>query len=179
MAKKIKIDEHDQTILKMLQSNGRVPHTEIATEVEMAPSAILERVRKLEKSGVIKNYYCKVDPKKVELNLSCFVFLKTNSATWTPEIIKKLESISNIYEIHEVSGEHSYLIKLFAKDTEDLSTILREQIGSIKEITETQTTIVLNTNKENSPLPIDLINAVRGKKRRGAPRRKPLPAKTR
>ena len=71
------IDEIDRRILMILQANARTSNADIARAVSMAPSAVLERVRKLERKGVITGYEARIDPSAVELDLTAFTFVKT------------------------------------------------------------------------------------------------------
>ena len=72
------IDEIDRRILMILQDNARTSNADIARAVSMAPSAVLERVRKLERKGVITGYEARIDPSKVDLDLTAFTFVKTD-----------------------------------------------------------------------------------------------------
>src|SRR5262245_7321073 len=72
------MDSIDRKTVSILQVNGRTPHAEIARQVELAPSAVLERVRKLEARGVLRDYPARVDPAAVGLDLLAFVFVKSH-----------------------------------------------------------------------------------------------------
>ena len=146
------MDQVDYTILKILQENARTPNTEIAKQLDMVPSAILERIRKLEnpeRGGVIQGYKAIINPESLGLHLLAFVKIKCKGANWTEECGELLNAIPNVEELHEVLGEDSYLAKVRASDMLEISRLLKDDIGSISGIQETQTIMVVKTRKEN------------------------------
>ncbi|MBI5215448.1 MAG: Lrp/AsnC family transcriptional regulator [Ignavibacteriae bacterium] len=150
------IDSIDRTILTMLQANARVANSEIAKEVGMAPSAVLERVRKMEAQGIIKGYTVTLDSRQLDYGLVAFVFVKTDDSIGEVKTAKLLASIPEVQEVHHVAGEDCFLVKVRSKDTNHLSEILRERFGKIKTLRSTRTTIVLDTVKEISTLFLDI-----------------------
>lgn len=146
------IDDIDIKILAILQDNGRTPNVEIARRVGMAPSAILERIRKLEEKGVILGYTVRLDPAKLNQGLLAFILVRTEERVWQIETGLALFQIPEVQEVHHIAGEDCFLVKLRAKDTEALGRLLRERFGEIKTIRSTRTTIVLNTEKETATL---------------------------
>jgi Lrp/AsnC family leucine-responsive transcriptional regulator len=148
------IDEIDRKILNIIQSNARASHNEIAKEVGMAASAIFERIRKLEKRGIIQGYETRLNPKALDLGLVAFIFIRAHEHVGTLETGKLLAHIPEVLEIHDVAGEDCYLVKVRVANTEALGVLLREKIGPIDAISSTRTTIVLATVKETAQLPI-------------------------
>jgi Lrp/AsnC family leucine-responsive transcriptional regulator len=148
------IDEIDKKILMYLQINARMSNAEIARKINMAPSAVFERIKNLEKKQIIKGYEVKIDPVKLGLNLVVFVFLTANEAVFSTDTGRLIEAIPEVQEVHLIAGEDCYLVKVRAKDTEDLTRILRNSLGKIKSIKSSRTTLVLSTVKESSLLPI-------------------------
>ncbi len=118
----------------------------------MAPSAILERIRKLEQRGLVVGYEARLSPTALGLELIAFVFVKADERPFTGKIGKALAAIPEVQEVHNVAGEDCYLLKIRARGTADLARILREDLSAIKGITSTRTTIVLDTVKETSTL---------------------------
>ena len=147
------IDEIDKNILAIIQQEGRESNAEIARQVGMAPSAVLERVRKLEEQGIIRGYTASVDPKAVGFGLTAFVFVRTNECGDGTDQL--LAEIPEVLEVHDVAGEDSYLLKVRAADPEDLARLLREKLKSIPTVVTTRTTVVLQTVKETTTLPLD------------------------
>lgn len=159
------IDDIDKKIVKILQQDGRTSNAEVARQVGLAASAVLERIRKLEESGVIEGYFASIDPKEVGFGLVAFVFVRTNECgDGTDEL---LADIPEVLEVHDVAGEDSYLLKVRASDPEDLARLLREKLKAIPTVVTTRTTVVLQTLKETTVLPLDrCVPVERGKKKR-------------
>lgn len=151
------IDDVDRQILKIVQENARTTNADIARRVGMAPSAIFERVKKLEASGLIKGYHARVDGKQVGLGLVAFVFVRSEGKPGTEETGERISQFPEVQEVHHVAGEDCFLVKVRAKDPEALGQILRERFGGIEAIRSTRTTIVLNTLKESSDVPLDKV----------------------
>ncbi len=146
-------DSRDNEILNILQSNARTSNAEIARQVGMAPSATLERIRKLERRGAIQGYEARIEPQALGLDLLAFVFVRSNEVPGCATTGDQLAAIPEVLEVHHVAGEDCYLIKMRAASPEALGKILRQQVGRISTVTGTRTTIVLGTLKETSRLP--------------------------
>jgi Lrp/AsnC family transcriptional regulator, leucine-responsive regulatory protein len=149
------INETDKQILKILQENARTTNAEIARQVGMAPSAILERVRKLEERGVIKGYGAQLAGHAIGRGLLAFIFVRLEDMAGEGKAAKALARIPEALEVHHVAGEDCFLVKVRAASTEALGQLLREQIGTIKGVRSTRTTIVLRTEKESTALPFE------------------------
>ncbi len=147
------IDKIDLTILGILQGNGRTSNAEIARQVGMAPSAVLERMRKLERKGIIKGFEAVLNPKDVGFTLTAFTFVRADEGVGSTDIGKGLSRVPGVLEVHYTAGQDSYLVKVRAKDTEHLQGIL-QQFGAIPGVRDTRTTVVLTTLKESRTLPL-------------------------
>lgn len=158
------IDDIDAQILAIVQTDGRISNAELARQVGLAPSAVLERIKKLEERQIIRGYTAQVSPKSVGFGLTAFVSVKTNECGDGTD--GKLADMSEVLEVHDVAGEDSFLLKVRASDPEDLAVLLRK-IKSIPSVISTKTTIVLETAKESSALPLnrcDIAESGRKKK---------------
>lgn len=152
------LDEKDTRILEILQKDGRTTNVELARAVELTPSATLERVRKLEERGLIKGYTALLDAHALGLGLVAFIFVRVDDrddqlgrAESTAEALSELPSV---LELHHLAGEDCFLLKVRARDTDDLYRILRDDLGRFKAIKSTRTTIVLKSVKETTLLPL-------------------------
>ena len=141
----------------IMQSNARISNAEIARQVGMAPSGILERIRKLEGRGTIRGYEARLDPKQVGAGLLAFVFVRAEERVGDAEAGELLAQIPEVQEVHHVAGEDCYLVKVRAESTEALGRLLREGFGAIGSVRATRTTIVLNTVKETGTLPLGAL----------------------
>ena len=154
------INEIDAQILNIIQNDGRVSNAEIARQVGMAPSGVLERIRKLEARGVIRGYETRLDPKALGLGVLAFIFVRVSEADAAERMVKteeRLMQIPEAQEVHHIAGEDCYLVKVRAASTEDLGRLLKERIGTIESVRATRTTIVLGTLKESAQLPLPEI----------------------
>lgn len=148
------INEIDNKILNILQKNSRTPNAEIARQVGLVQSATLERIRKLEERGVIKGYGVQLDAQSLGLGLLAFVFVRTEEMCGEEKVTRALAGLPEVLELHHVAGEDCFLVKVRTANTETLGRLLREKFGTIKGVRTTRTTIVLNTSKETTTLPL-------------------------
>ena len=148
------IDKIDRNILKILQENGRTPNAEIARKVGLAPSAVFERLRKLEAAGIILGYTVRLNPKALKLGMMAFVFVRTDERVGATIAAEELAKLPEVLELYNVAGEDCYLLKLRAESPEDFARVLREKFGPIPKIQSTRSTIVLMTLKESCNLPL-------------------------
>jgi len=147
------IDGVSLQILNIIRQNAKLPNAEIARQIGMAPSAVLERVRKLEEQGIIQGYIAQINPRALNLALLAFVSVSTSDRTSKMTTAKQISKIPGVLEVHHIAGEDSYLVKVRTADTESLGRMLREDFGAIKSISATRTTVVLETILETSALP--------------------------
>ncbi len=153
------LDAIDLTILKLLQDDGRMANAEIARRVSLAPSAVFERIRKLEAAGVIAGYHARLDPRRFKLGLIAFVAVKTDEPVGSTIAAQELARIPEVLEIHNVAGEDGYLCKVRVESPEALGRLLREKFGAARHVTATRSTVVLETFRESSRLPLPEANA--------------------
>jgi Lrp/AsnC family transcriptional regulator, leucine-responsive regulatory protein len=144
----------DASITTILQENARTSNAEIARQVGLAPSAVFERIRKLEEKGFLRGFRADVDPHAAGLPLLAFVFVRSTERAGGVTTAEKIARIPEVLEVHHVAGEDCFLVKLRAADTDALGRLLREQFGTIPTVTSTRTTIVLETVKESMVLPL-------------------------
>jgi Lrp/AsnC family leucine-responsive transcriptional regulator len=148
------MDEVSFKILKILQEKARIPNVEVSRQVGLAPSAVLERIRKLEKQGIIEGYEVRLNPKYFTKSLVAFVTVVTAPGKKGDRAGKDLAKIELVQEVHLVAGEDAYLVKLRAADTQELGQIIRHRIAVIEGVQSTRTVIVLETVKETARIPI-------------------------
>src|SRR6185436_5617230 len=99
------INETDATILALLQDNARISQAEIARVVGLAPSAVLERIRKLEARGVIKGYAALVDPHELDQSMLAFIAVRSEEAPGDDSVSRALAQCPEVLEVHHVAGE--------------------------------------------------------------------------
>ena len=149
------IDEISLKILKILQRKARISNVEVARQVGLAPSAVLERIRKLEKQGIIEGYEVRLNPEFFDRGLVAYLTVKTSEFADESEIGKKLAYRPKVQEVHYVAGIDAFLVKVRESNPEELDRLIREKIKSIDGVRSINTAIVFSTYKETSQIPID------------------------
>src|SRR6476620_6610419 len=147
------LDEVDLKILGHLQPDSCLANNELAKKIGMAPSAVLERVKKLEQKGIIEGYPTRIKPEALDLKLLAFIFVKSSEGPGNASVAKQLAKIPEVLELHHVAGEDCYLAKVRTKDPQALIHLMREKFN-IPNLLSTKTTILLETLKETNQLPI-------------------------
>jgi len=149
------IDETDRKILSLLQDNARISQSDIAKAVGLAPSAVMERIRKLETRGIVMGYVALVDPHVVDQRMLAFVAVRTSAVgAEEREVAARLAAIPEVLEVHYVAGDDCLLLKMRARDAEHVGHLLRNQVSAVPGVRSTRTTIVLGSMKESPRLPI-------------------------
>ncbi len=146
------IDAIDYQILNILQQNARTPNAQIARDLGMAPSAILERIRKLEANGVIQGYEARIDPEALGLHLLAFVAVRSEDHGEC-RVGERLSQLPGVQEVHHIAGEDCFLVKVRTADARSLGRLLREEFARLGPV-RTRTTVVLESLAENSRLPL-------------------------
>lgn len=153
------IDETSLAILDTLQSDARISNAEIGRRVGLAPSAVFERIRKLEERGAVRGYRASIDPVAVDLGLLAFVLVRSEERRGSPRTEAALVAMPEVQEVHHIAGEDCFLLKVRVRDTAALNDLLSERISALEEVRSTKTTIVLRTAKETSMIPIPGVAA--------------------
>lgn len=157
------LDSTDIQILNILQADGKITNAELARQVGMAPSGVLERVKKLESRGVILGFSVRLNPKVLGLALSTFIQVKTTDSVGGTDIGRQLADIAEVQEVHWIAGEYNYLIKARISGTDTLG-LLMKKFGEIPGVQDSRTTLVLETLKETQALPLEFIRRKQSKK---------------
>ena len=146
------MDKTDFQILQILQKKARIPNVEVARTIGMAPSAILERSKKLEALGVIQGYEVRLNPEMFHCAMTAFVHLKVKDSSQIPETAKAVADIEQVQEVHYLAGEDCLMAKIKLGDNRELETILTTRISQIESIASTRTFIALATYKETAKI---------------------------
>ena len=148
------LDATDLRILEILQQDARTSNAEIARQIALAPSAVFQRIRKLEETGVISGYHARVDPAALDLGLLAFVSVQTTEGARAGQTADLLASIPEVVEVHRVVGDDCFLLKVRVRDTAALGALLDEKIQPLPPVASTRTTIVLSSSKDGRSLPL-------------------------
>jgi len=149
------LDDTDIHILQLMQKNSRISNADLARELSMAPSAVLERVKKLEQKKVITGYFTQINPAAVQQKLLAFILIRSSEGfTCSSKTAQALSKIPEVQEVHHIAGEDCFLVKVRTEDSASLMNLMRSSLQKIPNIASTKTTIVLETVKEQQQLVI-------------------------
>lgn len=138
------IDGIDKIILRSLMQDARKPILEIARKVGISGAAIHQRLRKLEKSGLLAGSKVIIDPKVLGYRTMAFVGVYLDRAANNARAVRQLKDIPEVLECHYTTGNWSILIKLLCKNNEDLMDLLNKKIQAIDGVSRTETFISLD-----------------------------------
>ncbi|MBL4653236.1 MAG: Lrp/AsnC family transcriptional regulator [Flavobacteriales bacterium] len=153
----VKIDKTDLKILKMLQEDGRITNLQLSNEVNLSPAPTLERVRKLEKHGIIKSYHADVDEDKMGMGIKAIiqVSLVRQLDNALQNFKKQIMEIDEVVECLQVTGAFDYQLRVIVKDIPAFDKLITEQLSKVEEIGQMQTYVVLSTVKKSNVLPLN------------------------
>ncbi len=146
------LDERDIEIVKILLKSAATPKSEVARRLGVAPSVVSDRVRRLERSGVIRRFETRLNARQLGYPLLAFIFITERKPTGGIDLGAELSSVTGVEEVHKIAGDDCFLVKIRARDPEALAEVLDSQIARMKNVAATRTTIVLRTVKEDVPL---------------------------
>lgn len=152
----IKIDSVDRNIIKVLQQEGRIANKELSERIGLTTTPTLERVRRLEREGVIEGYAAKVNKESVGRGFVAFVkvTLKVHQLNLLEEFTSAIQKIPEILACYHTTGDGDFLLQVVAKDTKDYEQLMRNKLTTLPDVERLHTSIVLNTIKEQSPIPV-------------------------
>jgi Lrp/AsnC family leucine-responsive transcriptional regulator len=146
-----RIDEIDLRLLDMLQEHGRVSQHDMAQAVGLSSPAVGERLRKLEERGIIRHFTAVLEPRRVGMDVTAFIFVGMAGSQYYPDFRERVARHPAMLECHSVTGQGSHLLKIRTESTSTLEALLAE-IQSWQGVQWTTTSIVLSTIKESSRL---------------------------
>ncbi|MFB4320298.1 Lrp/AsnC family transcriptional regulator [Actinomadura sp. 21ATH] len=146
------MEEIDRQIMALLADDGRMSFTDLAKETGLSVSAVHQRVRRLQKRGVIKGFTALLDNEQIGLPLTAFVSIKPIDPAAPDDAPERLAGLAAIEACHSVAGEESYILKVRVKSPNELEDLL-QQIRAAANVA-TRTTVVLSTPWENRRPPL-------------------------
>lgn len=151
-----KIDKLDRKILSILSKNARIPFKDVATECGVSRAAIHQRVQRLIEDGVITGSGFDVNPKSLGYSTCTYVGLNLERGNMYKKVVERILLIHEVVECHFTTGPYTMLLKLYAKDNEQLMDLLNNQLQSIPGVVSTETLISLEQSvKREIPVKID------------------------
>lgn len=141
-----KIDDIDRQILSFLSEDAFMSNKEMAHRLGMSPTPIHERIKKMEKEGIIKGYKAVIDAQKLgkSLTVFCEITLKEHAADYLKQFEDDVMSLKEVRECYCVSGNSDFLLKIVVADMDDYRNFILHKLASIKNIGNAQSHFVMN-----------------------------------
>jgi len=152
----MKLDKTDLAILGILQLRGRIPNTQLASEIGMSPGATLERIRKLEAAGFIESFRAVVNVEKFGFMVSVWIEVKLNyhSAFKIESVMEEISRIPEIVEAYQITGSGDFLIKILVPTIRDYQRFITDKLSKLEGIAIIESKVVLKEFKKEAVPPI-------------------------
>ncbi len=150
------LDQKDRQLIDELQANSRITNAELAKRVRLSPSSTLERVKKLEASGLIEKYITVLNARKA--GYSCFTFVEVKLArhgeTPVEDFFKSIADMPEVLECHHITGDADFLLKVATKDIPAYEELILHQLSALPNVQNMKTSVVLSTFKNETKLAV-------------------------
>lgn len=153
----MKLDVTDKKLLAILQENSKKTNKELSLKLNLSVTAVYERIRKLERGGVIEKYVALVKPEKIERAFTAFCQIKLVQHTKgnVTQFESQVADLSEVLEVFHVSGEYDYILKVMVKDMEAYRNFMLNKLTALDHIGSTQSTFVISPVKNTSALSME------------------------
>lgn len=145
------LDDIDVRLLRLLGKDSQMTMKELAAKVNLSPSPVFERVKRLEANGYIKKYIALIDAEKLNYGLIifCNIRLKQHDKSIGHQFVTDIMRLSEVVECYNISGDFDFLLKVYAKDMKHYQDFVFNKLGSVKSIGSTHSTFVMCENKNS------------------------------
>lgn len=146
------MDNTDKRILNILQNDGRITMKALAAQLGMTTTPVFDRIKRLEKSGVITQYTALLDQKKIERKLIVFISIsiKNHTRSYLENFTKEMQTIPEVMEVYHIAGGFDFLLKVVMKDMESYEKFILTRLSIISNIDRVQSSFVLSKNKHTT-----------------------------
>ena len=159
------LDATDLAILDALQQNCKQGLAEIGKQVGLSAPSVVERIKKLEDSGVIRGYAAQLDARVLGKDVTAFIGVSISHPSAFEPFEKEIESEGDVLECHHVTGQHTLMLKVRTDNTETLERLI-DLIRRIEGVTRSETMVVLSTHSERTRVALDRSDAPLPRRRR-------------
>ena len=152
----VRMDATDKRLLRLLQRNSKQTHKALSLELGLSPTAVYERVKRLERQGVIRKYVALLDPSGVGRNFRVFCQVKLNQHI-KPQVIsfeKEVGQLEEVVSCYHLGGEYDYLLEICVRDMQEYREFMVAKLTAIQHIGSTHSAFVINTVKQTTELPL-------------------------
>lgn len=148
------LDATDRKLLTLLQENGRITNARLAQEVGLSPPAVLERVRRLESSGIIEKYVAILNREQAGFSIQTIVMvcLSHHQISSLQKVKERLTQMDEVLECHQLTGEVDFLLKVAVKDMHSYTDFVNNKLSGIPGIQNVKTSFILETLKNSTAL---------------------------
>ena len=148
------MDSIDTRLIGFLMRDGRASFAELGARLGLSPAATGQRVRRLERQGLVKRYVAVLDPEALGVGLMAFVAVSLERPRDRAAFLKRVRSLPHVLECHHVTGDDDYVLKVRCRDTRDLEHVVSDGLKGMRGVARTRTTIVLRSEKDTTDLPL-------------------------
>lgn len=153
----MKLDQTDKKLLALLQEDSKKTNKELSLKLNLSVTAVYERIRKLERGGVIEKYVALVKPDKIERSFTAFCQIKLVQHTKgnVTRFESQVANLTEVLEVFHVSGEYDYILKVMVKDMDAYRNFMLNKLTALDHIGSTQSTFVISPVKNTSALSME------------------------
>lgn len=150
------LDDVDIALLKMLQQDSNMTTKDLAKRVNLSPTPVFERIKRMEKAGLIKKYIALLDETKLEraLTVFCHVKLKEHTKQIGNRFVQDIQALPQVTECYNISGDYDFLLKVLVRDMRHYQDFVLNQLGSVKNIGSVQSTFAMGKIKHTHSVPL-------------------------
>ena len=148
------LDRIDIALLEHLQEDAKQTNKQLSLKLNLSVTAIYERIKKLERAGIIRKYVALVDRAKVDLGFTVFCHIKLVQHVHKSvmEFEREIVELSEVLECYHVSGEYDYLLKVLVKDMDHFRNFMVKKLTKLDHIGSTQSSFTINEVKNTTAL---------------------------
>lgn len=150
------LDELDRTLLRILQRDARISNAELARRVDLSPTGLHKRIRRLEEAGVITAYAARIDREALGFDMLCFVqvTLQRHEPHAIDNFRHEVQAMSEVLECHHLTGEFDYLLKIIVRNRKHLEQFILHTLTPVRGMDKIRTSLVLSEIKSSALIPV-------------------------
>lgn len=156
-SKNLTLDNVDKSLLRALQSDGRLSNVQLARKISLSPPATHSRLKRIEKDGYIRQYTAVVDREKAGYDLLCFIHIAMQMHQYeqVDKFRKLIQKLPEVLECHHITGEYDYLLKVVLRNRKDLERFVVDRLTPIPGVSRIHTSLVFTEVKSTTALPLE------------------------
>ncbi|WP_378103226.1 Lrp/AsnC family transcriptional regulator [Chryseobacterium sp. sg2396] len=153
-AEQYTVDEKDLSILRILQKDAKLSVRDIAARINLSPTPTHERIKRMEKLGIIREYTALVDRKKVNKGMMviCMIALNVHNKKTAGHFIAEVSKLKEVVEFYNISGDFDFMLKILAPNMDKFHEFFVNTLSEIEGIGQTKSIFVMNSIKESSQI---------------------------